>query len=237
MRPGGAVQAPSASSASSTPNCQASSTPSVMARFSALNPPISGERSRRSPKCPRISSSRPRSAALMRPTWMNRAAAGTAPPIGDRRQLDAGRQQRGKARAHRVADVDDRVLEPGQLEQPRLRVGVALHGLVVVEVIAAQVAECSDPHPHAVDALLVERVRGDLHRDVRRAGIRERAQLPVQRDDVGRRQRAARDVGREAGAERAEVGAAPREARGRRREEPGAGRLAVRARDARDREP
>jgi hypothetical protein len=158
-------------------------------------------------------------------------------PDGDRRELDAGRQHRGKARAHRVADVDDRMLEAGELKQPRLGVGIALHGLVVVEVIAAQVAERGDPHPHAVDALLVESVRGDLHRNMCRAGIGERTQLPVQRDDVGRRQSAARDVRREAGAKRAHISAAPRKLRGCRGEEPGAGRLAVRARDARHREP
>jgi hypothetical protein len=74
---------------------------------------------------------------------------------------------------------------------------------VVVEVIAAQVAERGDPHPHAVDAPLVESMRGDLHRNVCCAGIGERAQLPVQRDDIGRRQSATGDVRREAGAERA----------------------------------
>ena len=155
----------------------------------------------------------------------------------DRGQLDARRQRRGKAGADRVADVDDGVFEAGQAEQPRLRLGIALHRAVVVEVVAREVAERGDAQAHGVDAALVERVRGNLHRDVARAGVRERAQLPVQRDDVRRGQRTARHPRRKSRAERAEVRAATREAPGRRREQPCAGRLAVGAGDARDGEP
>ena len=100
---------------------------------------------------------------------------------------------------------------PGRRNSRCLGLGVALHVAVVVEVVAAQVAERRDPHAHAVDAPLVERVRGDFHRDVGRAGVGKRAQLPVQRDDIGRRQRPALEVRREAGAQRAEVGAAAAE--------------------------
>ena len=154
-------------------------------------PPISGERRRRSPKWPRMSSSRPRSAARVRADVHEARGRGRLAADRDRGQLDACRQRRGKARAHRVADVDHGVLEAGQPEQPRLRLGIALHRPVVVEVVARQVAERGDAHAHGVDAALVERVRGHFHRDVRRAGVRERAQLPVQRDDVRRGQRAA----------------------------------------------
>ena len=155
----------------------------------------------------------------------------------DRDQLDAGGQRGCKSRANRVADVDDGVFQAGQPEQARLCLGITLHRPVIVEVVPRQVAERGDAQAHGVDAALVECVRGHFHRDVARAGVRERAQLPVQRDDVRRGQRPARHLRRKSRAERAEVGAALREAPGRRGEQPRAGRLAVGAGDAGDREP
>ena len=137
---------------------------------------------------------------------------------GDRREFDAGPKRGGEARADRVAHVDHRVLETGQPEQALLGLGVALHRPVVIEVVAAQVAECRDPHPHAVDPALVERVRRHFHRDVRRARVGERAQLAMQRDDIRRGQRPALHRRRETVTERAEVGAATPSRRPRRRE-------------------
>ena len=159
------------------------------------------------------------------------------PTDGDRRQLDAFGKRCSKTRAHRIADVDHRMFESRQAEKACLCVRVALHRAVVVEMIAAEIAEPRHPHPHAIDATLVERVRGDFHGDVGRAGVGERPQLPVQRDDVGCRERSAIDARRESRAERAEVGAAPREALHGAGQEPGAGCLAVRTRDARDGQP
>ena len=153
-----------------------------------------------------------RGPSIRRDVHERAAAKGASPPTATAVSSTPARQRRGKARAHRVADIDDGVLEPGQPEQARLRLGIALHRPVVIEVVARQVAERGDAQAHGVDAALVEGVRGHFHRDVARAGVRERPQLPVQRDDVRRRQRAARDLRRKSRAERAEVGAAPREA-------------------------
>ena len=125
---------------------------------------------------------------------MKRGAAGAAAADRDRGQRDAGRQRRRELRADGIADVDHGVLEAGQPEQPLLGPRVALHRAVVVEMVAAQVAERRDPHAHAVHAALVERVRGDFHRDVARLGVVQRPQLAVQRDHVGRRQGRARDL-------------------------------------------
>jgi hypothetical protein len=73
----------------------------------------------------------------------------------------------GEALAERVVDVDHARVEPGPDEQARLCRPVRRHRSVVVQVIASQVGEQRDVELDAVDATLVERMRRDLHRDLR----------------------------------------------------------------------
>ena len=84
-----------------------------MARFSALNPPISGERSRAVAEMPADLELEAAARSLMRPTWMKARRGGRIAPTAIAVSSTPDDQRRGKARAHRVADVDDRMLEAG----------------------------------------------------------------------------------------------------------------------------
>ena len=67
---------------------------------------------------------------------------------------------------------------------------IVLDRRMVVHVVAAEIGEAAGGKPHAVEPALVEPVAGGLHRGVGDAGIREFAQQLVQRDRIGRGQRA-----------------------------------------------
>src|SRR5690606_25363341 len=95
-----------------------------------------------------------------------------------------------KLPAEVAVDVHDPLLELTLEEQPRLHLAVRAHVAVIVDVIAAQVGEERRIKLHAVDAVLLERVRGDLDRRRLRAAIREPGELAVQLDARGRRERA-----------------------------------------------
>ena len=89
---------------------------------------------------------------------------------------DRGRQRRRELPAEGVIDIDHRRSEARPLEQALLGRTVGLHAAVVVEMVAGQVGEHREAEPHAVDAPLFERVRGDFHGDVGRApSARKRA--------------------------------------------------------------
>ncbi len=104
----------------------------------------------------------------------------------------------------RIVDVDDRGVEAGPREEAFLRDAIGVHRAVVVEVIAREIREHREIERDRVDAALVERVRGDFHRDMRRAPVAERREKALHRDRIGRRARAGDDFAGEAGAERAD---------------------------------
>jgi hypothetical protein len=122
----------------------------------------------------------------------------TAAPAADRHRARAQRAEQAGARG--IVGVHDRhrirlparreVLE----EEPRLGGEVALDIAVEIEVIARQVGEHRGVEAGAGDALLVERVRGDLDRHVRGPTGAHAREEPLQRDRVGRRER--RGLGR-----------------------------------------
>ncbi len=106
--------------------------------------------------------------------------------------LSALTAERGEAPA--LGDVD---VEHGagvgwqQLgEEPRLGVEIGVHALVVVEMVARQIGEGRRAELEAVEAELVEAVARRLERDMVDAAPREHLQLAVQRDRVGRGERA-----------------------------------------------
>ena len=125
-------------------------------------------------------------------------------------------EQRQAARARRLDDarrdvavaVDHRRRAGGQqlAEQPQLGVEVDFRRHVIVEVVARQVGEGAGGQPHAVEPLLVEAVRGGFERQVGDAGARQLVERLMQRDRIGRRQRAVDFERPRDDAERAERG-------------------------------
>ena len=75
-------------------------------------------------------------------------------------------------------------------EQAQLGGEIGLHGRVIVEVVAAEIGEGGGLQPHAVEPVLVEAVRGGLEGQVRDALGRQLGQRLVQRDGIGRGERA-----------------------------------------------
>jgi hypothetical protein len=135
-----------------------------------------------------------------------------------------------------IVDVDDARGEARPIEQLRLGRRVGFHRAVVVQMIAREIGESGRVETHAADARLIERVRGNLHRDACRAVRAQLRELPVNAHRVRRRVRALRQRARLSESERADVARAPSGDGERLREQVGAGRLAVRARDAGDRQ-
>ena len=76
------------------------------------------------------------------------------------------------------------------LEQDQLGGEISLLGRVVVHVVARQVGEATDRHAHAVDAVLIEPVRGGFHREMRDAVFRQPVERASELDRIGRRERA-----------------------------------------------
>jgi hypothetical protein len=75
-------------------------------------------------------------------------------------------------------------------EQPELGREVMRDGRMVIHVVAREIGEAAGRHAHAVEAILVEPVRGGLEGKMRDTLARDLVELPVQRDWIGRRQRA-----------------------------------------------
>ncbi len=72
-------------------------------------------------------------------------------------------------------------------EQRRLGFEVVLHREVEIEVVLTQVGEHGDVVAVAVNAMLDEGMRGDLHRHRHPAGLAGRRQLPLQVGSLRRR--------------------------------------------------
>ena len=90
----------------------------------------------------------------------------------------------------RIVLVDDRHgVGVEHREQRGFRVAVGFDGAVVVEVVVGEVGEDGGGEALAADALLDERVGGDLHRARRAAGVGHLAEEPVERERVRRRVR------------------------------------------------
>jgi hypothetical protein len=74
-------------------------------------------------------------------------------------------------------------------KEPQLGRQIGLHARVVVEVVAAEIAEGGGPQAHAVEPVLVEAVRGGLQGQMRNALGRQLRQRLVQGHRVGRGER------------------------------------------------
>jgi hypothetical protein len=91
--------------------------------------------------------------------------------------------------ADRIVDVEH--LARREIEQLALRCDVAFEGAVKIEVVARDVGQHRGRKADVVDALQRQRVRGDFHRDGRRAGgahlRQQRVQVERQRGRVSQR--------------------------------------------------
>ena len=83
-----------------------------------------------------------------------------------------------------------RAFRQQRVEQPQLRPEIILDGRMIVHVVAAEIGEGAGGKPHAIQPALVEAVAGGLHRGMGDAGVREFGEQLMQRDRVGRGQRA-----------------------------------------------
>ena len=61
---------------------------------------------------------------------------------------------------------------------------------MIVEMVAADIGEAAGRDAHAVEPVLVEAVRGRFHRQMRHALAGELVERAMQRDRIGRGQRA-----------------------------------------------
>ena len=91
-------------------------------------------------------------------------------------------------------------------EEPALGRGVALHRAVEVEVVLRQVREHRDPEPARPHTLELERVRADLHDQVRAAGVERPVRERLQVVGLGRRVRQRQPLGADARPERPDDG-------------------------------
>jgi len=90
-----------------------------------------------------------------------------------RSDVAVGVDDRGRARRQKLA------------QQPQFGVEIVGLGRVVVHVVARQIGESGGGGGHAVEPLLVEPVRGRLHREMGDSGLSEFRQRLVQRDGSG----------------------------------------------------
>src|SRR5439155_21874730 len=119
-------------------------------------------------------------------------------------------------------------------EQPSLRLEVALHRLVEVEVVLAQVREDERRESHPVEAAELRSVRGRLHRAAAVAGVEHLAEGALDVDRLGGRTDRGTALAPDAALDRAEQpGTAAGGGKDRVEQERGR-RLPVRAGDARD---
>ena len=93
-----------------------------------------------------------------------------------------------------------------RVEQAHLGGEIGVERAVVVEVVARQVGEGGRREAHAVEAALLDAVRGRLHREMRDTVGGEPVEALVQGDRVGGRQRAVDAAIRRDDADRAERG-------------------------------
>ena len=86
---------------------------------------------------------------------------------------------------HRSTTIDHEITE-----QPQLRIEVMRHIGMIIHVVAREIGEAAGRDAHAVEAELVEPMRGRFERKMRDAVARDLVELPVQCDRVRRGQRA-----------------------------------------------
>jgi hypothetical protein len=91
-----------------------------------------------------------------------------------------------------VIDIDD--ASPMRLdqfrEQPQLGGKIRRHRRMIIEVIAADIGEGTGRDPHRVKTTLIEPMRGGLHRKMGHALVGKRIERAVERDGIGRGERA-----------------------------------------------
>ena len=100
--------------------------------------------------------------------------------------------RRDGRRRPRVVGEDDRrrALRQQRLEQPQLGLVIVLDRRMIVHVVAAEIGEAAGGEPDAVEPALVEAMARRFHRRMRDAGVGEFREQAMQRDRVGRGQRA-----------------------------------------------
>src|SRR5207245_6529073 len=75
-------------------------------------------------------------------------------------------------------------------EQAKLGGEMSREMRVIVEMVAAEIGETAGRHAHTVEATLIEPVRGGFDGEMRHAFARELIERAVERDRVGRGERA-----------------------------------------------
>ena len=103
--------------------------------------------------------------------------------------------------------IDDgrRIARQQRVEEAQLCRRIGFGRAVIVEMIAAEIGEARRIEAHAVEAALVDAVRGRLHGKARDAIVRQTVEALVQGDRIGRRQRAVGCAVRRDDAERADA--------------------------------
>ena len=97
-----------------------------------------------------------------------------------------------RARRNIAVGVDHRRRSTREQLAKQAQLGVEIGFLrrVIIEVVARQVGEGAGGEPHPVEPLLIEAVRGGFKREMGDADAGEFVERLVQRDRIGRRQRA-----------------------------------------------
>src|SRR4051794_24271068 len=75
-------------------------------------------------------------------------------------------------------------------EQPQLCVEIMRHVRVIIHVVAREIGERAGADTDALEPILIEAMRRSLQREMRDALTCDFVELPMQRDRVGRGQRA-----------------------------------------------
>ena len=83
--------------------------------------------------------------------------------------------------------IDDgrRIAREQRVEEPELCRRIGFGRGMIVEMIAAEIGEASCIEAHAVEAALVDPMRGRLHRKARHAIVRQAVEALVQGDRIG----------------------------------------------------
>ncbi len=133
----------------------------------------------------------------------------------------------------RLVAVDDQdAVGREQLREPKLRLTVAGHLLVIIQVLAAEAREGRVVEAEAVDTTLIERVRRDLHRRQLHAVVTQDPQRAGQNERIRRRQLSGVALAARIHDPESPEGGGAAETGEKMPDQPGGRRLAVRARDA-----
>ena len=196
MRPGGALQFSSASIACCIDTPLVSSVASTASKFSTLKSPTKRERNVAAPQLPSKSMSSPFGPAVTReqtiasPRLRRCASEDPCDRAGTAEHHQAGvRDSRRDLAAERIVHIHDRVPQARPPEQMRLGFAVRFQRAVIVQMIASEIGEHGGIESHAVDAILIERMRGNFHAEATHAFVTEFGHLTMHGDAIGRRQR------------------------------------------------